>query len=194
MVDLKETINVRIEWIFAFIIITTMAVFYIAFSIINQPIQPEFIPHAVAGLVTISGVMTAFIGLWIIRIVPAEDEESMRVIPKHKKAIVVSVVIGMLVVIFGLNQLVYGIPELAYQIVLTGTLIITCMLLIIMIIVAFSEEQYKKIQSYANNRRNTKKITKYAKYFFAKKEWRQSVVSMFLSHFSDILQVKEPLH
>jgi len=154
MVDLKETINVRIEVFYAIIIVVVLII--IAISVINQPISPNFIPHAVAGLVTISGVMTAFIGLWITRIVPAEDEESMRVFSKHKKVIVVSVVIGMLVVICGLNQLVYGIPELAYQIVLIGTLIITCMLLIIMIIVAFSEEQYKK-QSYANNRRNTKK-------------------------------------
>jgi hypothetical protein len=135
MVDLNKTIWVRIEWFYSIIII--FAIVIIAISIISQPIQPQFIPYAVAGLATMSGVMTAFIGLWIIHIVPAEDELTKRIFSKQKKAIVFSVVIGIFVVIFGLNQLVYGMPEIGYNIVLAGTLIITCVLLVIMTMVVF---------------------------------------------------------
>lgn len=150
MVDWNKAIEIRIEWFYFIAIFLGIGI--IAVSGYEQPINSDAIPIAVAGLVTISGVMTAFIGLWLVHLIPAKDELSQRLYPKHKQAIVFFVIMGILITIFGLNQFVFGALEIAYYTVLTGTLIITAMLLVIMTMVVFFTDDKEEKQEPAKER------------------------------------------
>ena len=135
MVKFPKEIYVRADLLS--IVIILLFLLYIIGSSYGRPTNSNALTFAVTGLVTISGVMTAFIGLWVSKMIPAKNELSRKLIPYYKRIIVFFTVFGILSVIFGLNQLVFRVPVTAYYIVLSGTLIITAMLISIMVLVVF---------------------------------------------------------
>jgi hypothetical protein len=114
---------------------------YIIGSSYGKPINSTALTNAVTGLVTISGIMTAFIGLWVSKLIPAKERATQKYFAYYKKITVFLTVFGILSVIFGLNQLVFGVPVTAYYIVLSGTLIITAVLISIMVFMVFFTEE-----------------------------------------------------
>jgi len=107
-------------------------VLYIAFILFNVKIdKPEYVPNAVSGLATMSGILTAFIGFWFTFVFSHASEQSKKFIGGWRGyrlvALVIALFIGLVSVIGGLSSLVQENYN-AFQITLAGTGIILTVL------------------------------------------------------------------
>jgi len=136
-------VKARFEWIELFVIALG---FFITFGIASSPTptEPNFVPNAVTGLTTIAGVLTAFIGFWLIYAYShVNDEASKKWLSKRIKVVVLVIGFSLLFIVGSFTDLVYGRLESAYKTALFGTAMLMLVLNEIMFIFAFREEFLK---------------------------------------------------
>jgi len=103
------------------------------------PENPNFVPNAINGLATISGILTAFTGYLITYIIPRIPDTPKIWIGKRIAVILCSIAFGLLFVIGGLTELVYGSMKESYISALFGTMWLTIVFFEVMFMVAFRE-------------------------------------------------------
>ncbi len=114
------------------IIVFVMAII-VGLGILSYPItyptpRTDYIPNAVTGLTTLSGILIAFIGLWLSRIY-AQPQFEKKIWTIYRLLISIAVVFnGLIFVMIGVHQLVFGSLLLAYESALFGTMLMALLL------------------------------------------------------------------
>ncbi len=106
----------------------------------NPPIKnPDYVPNAITGLATMSGIMTAFTGYLITYIIERLTDTPKEWLSKRIIVVVFSMGIGLLFVMIGLSQLVFGSMETAYYGTMFGTILVILPFFEIMFMVIVKE-------------------------------------------------------
>lgn len=118
-----------------------VAMFLLTFVIFSNPPpkNPNFVPNAVNGLVTISGIMTALIGYLITYLIPRIPDTPKVWIGKRITVVLLSIAFGLLFVINGLHELVVGSMDGSYKSALFGTILLILTFVEVMFMVTFRE-------------------------------------------------------
>jgi uncharacterized membrane protein len=77
--------------------------------------HPEYVPNAVTGLTTLSGILAAFSGFWLIHIYSTALEQTKKWLSKRIAVIVPLIGLCLLAISGSLSELVYGTLESAMQ-------------------------------------------------------------------------------
>ena len=113
--------HVEIIWTIAFVIICLFSFIQME----NAPMNISYIPSAITGLTTFSGILTAFVGFWLTRQNNNPgDEQTRKWMRAREEVIVLTLVFGLLLIAGGLTSLIYRPIEFAFQVSILGTLII----------------------------------------------------------------------
>ena len=92
---------------------------------------PQYVPNAVTGLATLSGIFTTFIGFWITYAYLHSNEQAKKYISGWKNyrfaLIIFFLFLGLLFILGSITQLVYGNYN-SFQTSLIGTSIILAVL------------------------------------------------------------------
>ena len=108
----------------------------------NPPLEnPDFVPSAVNGLATMSGILTAFTGYLLTYLIPRIPDTPKAWISKRIIAILFAMFCGLLGVILGLSQLVFGSLEGSYNSALYGTFLIFVASFEVFFMVLFKETE-----------------------------------------------------
>jgi len=114
-------VYVEIIWTIAFGLICLFSFIQLK----NAPMNISYIPNAITGLTTFSGILTAFVGFWLTRQNNNPgDKITRKWMREREAAIVLTLVSGLLLVAGGLTSLIYRPIEFAFQVSILGTLII----------------------------------------------------------------------
>jgi len=113
----------RFWYIEAFLVVFSLVV---CLSIPFNPSyeNPDTVPDAVSGLVTMSGIMTAFTGYLLTYLIPRIPDTPKAWISKRIIAVLISMIVGLLSVILGLSELVFGSLKESYNSALFGTFLL----------------------------------------------------------------------
>ena len=87
-------------------------------------IHLDYIPNAITGFTTLSGILTALAGYWLSREEKPSDKKMRKLAKERALTIISALVIGLLLVAGGLSSLVYRPPLFAFDLSVLGTLII----------------------------------------------------------------------
>ena len=103
------------------------------------PENPQFIPDAMSGFATISGVLSALTGYLITYIIGHRGDTPKAWLSRRITIVIVVIAFGLLLVLSGFSQLVFGNIEQAYNIALVGTLLLILVFLEVMSMVFLRE-------------------------------------------------------
>jgi hypothetical protein len=103
------------------------------------PENPDFVPNAVNGLVTMSGIMTALTGYLITYIIPRLQTTPKLWISKRIIVVLCSIALGLCFVVSGLSDLVFGSMEGSYEWALFGTFLLMLAFFEVMFMVIVAE-------------------------------------------------------
>ena len=103
--------------------ILVLLFFVILFGISSNPPpeNPEFVPDAVNGIATVSGILTAFTGYLISFIIPNLPDTPKKWLSLRIISVIIILAFGLLFVMIGFSELVFGSMEGAYKSALFGT-------------------------------------------------------------------------
>jgi hypothetical protein len=126
-----------------FEIVLSVAYFVIAglgfWQTFGEPIiHFDYIPNAITGLTTLSGILTALAGYWLSQIEKPKDKKTKRLAKERSVLIIMTLLSGLLLVAGSLTSLVYRPALFAFQISVLGTLIILWAVVDIMFYHVFS--------------------------------------------------------
>lgn len=123
-----------------------LVIAFLSVAIINNiktPMtNPTFVPSAVTGLTTVSGILTAFIGFWLSNEGKPADAYTKRVMAWRTIAVISILLFSLLLVVSGLAYLVYGSVESAFKLSICGTLFIMLVALDVISFRLFNLSQY----------------------------------------------------
>ena len=130
----------RFWYIEAFLVVLFLV---LTFSSLSNPTleNPDFVPNAVNGLATMSGIMTAFTGYLLTYLIPRIPDTPKAWISKRIIAVLISMIVGLLSVILGLSELVFGSLKESYNSALYGTFLIFVASFEVFFMVLFKETE-----------------------------------------------------
>lgn len=102
------------------------------------PMKLDYVPNAITGLTTLSGILTAFVGVWLSRQENPGDEETRKWMQERSVSIILVIVTGLLLVAGGLSSLVYQSLEFAFQVTMIGTLMVVWTVFDVLLFQVFS--------------------------------------------------------
>ena len=114
---------------------------------LQVPMKSDYVPTAITGLTTLSGILTAFVGFWLSRQENPEDEETRKWMKERSVTIILILVIGLLLVAGGLTSLVYQTLAFAFNVTLLGTLMIVWVVFDVLFFQVFTSMQFEKKKS-----------------------------------------------
>jgi peptidoglycan biosynthesis protein MviN/MurJ (putative lipid II flippase) len=88
------------------------------------PMKSDYVPTAMTGLTTLSGILSAFVGVWLSRQENPSDEKTRKWMKERSVSIIAVLVFGLLFVAGGLTSLVYQTLAFAFNVTVLGTLMI----------------------------------------------------------------------
>jgi hypothetical protein len=131
-VKIKVTLLNFIEF-FLVIVLSVFLVIFVLFP--GDQNHPEFIPNAISGLTTMSGILTAFVGYWLVHFFNSTDGKNKILFKRRLVVIIISIFIGLLAVVSSSLYLVYENSEGAFTLAISGLAIILCTVIEIFLII-----------------------------------------------------------
>src|SRR4030067_2250745 len=88
------------------------------------PMRLDYIPSAVTGFPTLSGILTAFVGFWVSRQGTPADEKTRKWMQEREVTIILIITSGLLLVAGGLSFLGFQSLTFAFPLSILGTLMV----------------------------------------------------------------------
>jgi hypothetical protein len=150
---LDKLVVVNFKYFEAFLLVGFAIIEILSFIQYRQvPIRIEYIPNAVTGFTTLSGILTAFVGFWVARQHENPgDEETRKWMQERSITMITVIVVGLLIVAGGLSSLVYQSLEFALQLSILGTLMIIWAASDVLFFQIFASMSFEKKEKHATS-------------------------------------------
>jgi hypothetical protein len=142
---LDKLVVVNFKYVEAILLVGFIIIsFYSFMQYLQVPMRFEYIPSAVTGFTTLSGILTAFVGFWLSRQENPGDDETRKWMQERSVTIILVLVMGLLLVAGGLSSLVYQSLAFAFQLSILGTLIIIWAVFDVLFFQVFTSMPFEK--------------------------------------------------